>query len=248
MFGRRKDPLAALERNLDYRFRDRSLLETALTHPSYRFENSAVVGDNQRLEFLGDAVLGLLTAEHVYRTQAAGDEGLLTVLRSQATSGRALCAIAEAVALGVHLRIGRGEEQTGGRTRPSNLTDALEAVVGAAWLDGGNRAVSRIFQALFVPAMGGATDNVWAGNPKGHLQARAQARFKTAPLYRLLATTGPQHAPTYRVEVRIGRTWVAEGAGRTKRAAEFDAAQHLLRRLESSPSTAADADAASDPA
>ncbi len=236
MFGRRKDPLAALERSLDYRFRDRALLETALTHPSYRFENGATAGDNQRLEFLGDAVLGLLTAEHVYRTQTAGDEGLLTVLRSQATSGRALSAIAQSVDLGAHLRIGRGEEQTGGRTRPSNLADAIEAVIGAAWLDGGNRAVTRIFQALFVPAMGGATDNVWADNPKGHLQARAQERLKTVPAYRLLETTGPQHAPTYRVEVRIGDTWVGEGAGRTKRAAEFDAAQNLLRRLDQSPS------------
>jgi ribonuclease-3 len=232
MFGVRPHPLAALERALGHRFRDRSLLETALTHPSFRFEHPEAAQDNQRLEFLGDAVIGLFTADYVCRLAAAGDEGRLTVLRSRAISDRALAAVAHDLDLGRYLRVGRGEEQTGGRRRHRNLADAVEAVLGAAWLDGGSRAVRRVFARTIAPRLTAVDDgDPWAGNPKGRLQAVAQRHFQTTPSYRVLAETGPAHAPAYRVEVALSDAWTAAGEGPSKRAAECAAAEALLSRL-----------------
>ena len=150
MFRRKKNPYKDLESRLGYSFKDRTLLRMALTHRSFRFETAGVEEDNQRLEFLGDAVLGCIAAAHVYGSLDEGDEGTMTRLRSQVTSGRALARIAKRLELSDELMVGVGEERSGGRKRSSALADALEAVIGAAYLDGGLRAAEKIFDEIAI--------------------------------------------------------------------------------------------------
>ncbi len=227
----RKNPYRELERELGYRFRDRSLLEQALVHPSYRYETDGVDADNQRLEFLGDAVLGMLTAAYLYEAHPDKPEGDLTSLRSQVTSGRALAAIGAQMGLGEYLKIGRGEERSGGRTRASNLTDAVEALIGAAWRDGGMKAAEKVIRRLVLPAVAGLESDGAAANPKGRLQELAQARWKQSPVYTLTATEGPAHEACFTVEVRLpdGGCWTGQGQG--KRAAETAAARVALENM-----------------
>ena len=132
-----KHPYRKLERSIGYSFRKRKLLETALIHRSFRFETEGIDSDNQRLEFLGDAVLGFVAGAFVYKRFASKQEGFLTSLRSQIISGKALAEIATKLKLGEYLQVGKGEAKSGGRCRASTLADALEAVIGAAYLDGG---------------------------------------------------------------------------------------------------------------
>lgn len=225
---RRNNPYRALEKALGYRFRDRSLLERALVHPSYRYETDGVDADNQRLEFLGDAVLGMLTAAYLFEAHPDKPEGGLTSLRSQVTSGRALAAIGEEMGLGAYLKIGRGEERSGGRKRASNLTDAVEALIGAAWRDGGMKAAEKVVRRMILPATAGLESHSTASNPKGRLQELAQSRWKQSPVYTLTATEGPAHEAHFTVVVRLpdGGCWAGQGKG--KRAAETAAAQAAL--------------------
>lgn len=227
MFARRNDPLRELERSIGYRFRKRALLDTALTHPSFTFEAGSAGQDNQRLEYLGDAVLGLLAAQHAFQHHADADEGLLTVLRSRIASGRALAEMARTIHLGTFLRIGRGEERAGGRDRDGMLADSMEAIFGAAWLDGGLHASQKLFAKLVSPLLEAQPTAVWAGNPKGELQELAQRAYHAAPSYERVAAEGPAHAPRYRVRVSAGSS-SASGEGRTVRAAEAAAATALL--------------------
>ncbi len=228
----RKNPYRELERALGYRFRDRSLLEQALVHPSYRYETDGVDTDNQRLEFLGDAVLGMLTAAHLFEAHPDKPEGELTSLRSQVTSGRALAAIGAAIGLGEYLKIGRGEERSAGRKRASNLTDAVEALIGAAWCDGGMKAAEKVVRRLVLPMVAGLESHSAAANPKGRLQELVQARWKQSPVYTLTATEGPAHEACFTVEVRLpdGRCWTGRGHG--KRTAETAAARAALAGVE----------------
>lgn len=226
------NPYRTLEKEIGYTFRRRSLLEVALTHPSFRYEARASLPDNQRLEFLGDAALGIAAAAHMYRAYPEYEEGELTRLRSIVASMRALADIASGIHLGDYLRLGRGESQSGGQRRASNLADALEAVLGAAFLDGGLPAIHRIFRKLFQPrlaalALQGSTDN-----PKGALQEWSQARELGNPRYRVVHETGPAHAPTYTVEVSVHGRVLAIGCGANKREAESAAAASALPHLQ----------------
>jgi ribonuclease III len=231
LFGGRRSE-QKLEKAIGYRFRRPALLEMALIHRSHRYENPGMAADNQRLEFLGDAVLGLLAAAHVYEKFADRDEGMLTTLRSQMTSGQALARVAAALELGRHLKMGKGEEQTDGRNRPSTLADALEAVIGAAYLDGGMRACQRIFRVLFLPATGGLEDDHWASNPKGKLQEYCQRRWKCGPQYRLIRREGPAHATQFTVEVLVQGEPQGLGTATNKQDAEAEAALEALRALK----------------
>lgn len=230
MSSSQEPDLAALEAVLGYSFHDRRLLLTAVTHPSYRYEHLDVSDDSQRLEFLGDAVLGLLTAEYVYRRHADGDEGLLTVLRSRGTSGKALAQVARALNLGAFLRLGRGEDSPRRRQHGRTLADAMEAVIGAAWIDGGFAAAAVLFGRAIEPLLRGLSRDPWEDNPKGELQAYAQSRFQTLPLYRGAPPTGPDHAPCHRATVELGGE-LAVGEGGSKQEAESAAARALLARL-----------------
>lgn len=223
-------PLRELEKRLGYRFRNRALLLAALTHPSYRFEHAAEATDNQRLEYLGDAVLGLLAAQYAFERHAEADEGRLTILRSQVASGKSLAELARAIGLGDWLRMGKGEERSGGRDRAGMLADGMEAIFGAAWVDGGLRAGNRLFLRLIAPRLNALPAAGESGNPKGDLQEFAQREFQCAPAYERLAVAGPAHAPVYRTRVRIAGH-EASGEGPTRRAAEAAAAAQLLGRL-----------------
>lgn len=234
LHSRMDDPLRDLEKTLGYRFKDRSLLETALTTPSFRADQpGGTVRDNQRLEFLGDAVFGLLAAQRLFESYAEDDEGRLTVRRSGLASGRALAELARRVGLGAHLRIGRADEASGGRDKDKALTDAMEAVFGAAWCDGGLKAAQRLFSRLLGDGPETASENVWADNPKGELQELAQRRaWPDSPLYELAGAAGPSHEPVYTVTARVAGGHEATGTGRTKRAAEAAAARALLALLK----------------
>lgn len=220
----------AVEAAFGHRFADAALLEAALTHPSFAVENPGS-RDNQRLEFLGDAVLGFLLADRVFRGEAASPEGDLTRHRAAVAGGAALAAKAREIGLGAALRLGRGEAKTGGADRASNLEDAMEAVLGAIYLDGGldaaRAALERVFAAELaaLPSLG-----EWSANPRGELQALAQARFGAKPEYGPVAATGPDHAPRFEATVTAGGE-TASGAGPTKQAAQAAAAAALLARL-----------------
>ena len=232
LLNKKEDPLRPLEKTLGYAFKNRALLETALTCPSYRADHVAArVEDNQRLEFLGDAVFGLLSAQQVFERYADEDEGGLTVRRSHVASGRALAELARRIGLGKFLRLGKGDEAAGGRDKEKSLTDAMEAVFGAAWCDGGLKAVKTIFAKLIDGEAEKPLD-VWADNPKGRLQELAQRNaWPDSPAYELVGMTGPNHAPEYTVAARVQGGYEAVGVGKTKRAAEVAAAAALLRNL-----------------
>ena len=209
-----------------YTFRDESLLEEALTVPSYRMQHPEAT-DNQRLEFLGDAVLGLLSARRVYDEFPSAAEGPLTVRRTHMVSAAALCAAACRHGLAAHLRrnLSTGELPSGSKT----LADAVEAVLGAAYLDGGLDAARQMFDALEL--LPNAEEGAWSENPKGDLQVRAQAmKPPRHPVYELLETAGKAHAPIFTVRVTVEGigSEVASAGGRKE--AEALAAAKLLER------------------
>ncbi len=228
---RKANPYRVLERSIGYRFRDKTLLETALLHRSFRFETPRQESDNQRLEFLGDAVLGMATAAYLFNTYAEKLEGEMTSLRSRVTSGKALAKFAREIDLGDFLKMGKGEEQSGGRKRASNLADALEAVIGAAWIDGGNRATDKIFKTVFQPRIQALSGNAWEGNPKGELQEYTQAHWKASPEYRVIGTDGPPHSAIFNVEVRLPTGHTATGQARSKQGAQAAAARAALATM-----------------
>lgn len=232
MIGR-KNPYRELEKALGYRFRRRQWLEQALTHPSFAHEQTPELPDNQRIEFLGDAALGLVAAAFLCEARPEANEGTLTKMRSLLSSTKALAHLAASIGLGSYLRLGNGEDQDGGRARPSILADALEAVIGAAYLDGGQKAVEKIFQCVFKPRSDELIATPQGGNPKGELQERAQGANMSIPKYRLVKEEGPPHQRTFTVEVYIGNNLHGSGQGHTKREAETNAARHALREFNS---------------
>ena len=229
-FGYRK-----LEQAIGYRFRKKALLEQALTHPSFRYENPAAGDDNQRLEYLGDAVLSLICAEHLYRNHPDAREGDMSQLRSRLTQDRKLAQIGESIGIGAFLRLGHGEVKNGGAGRASNLADAVEAIIGAAWIDGVIRAAKKVFVSIFLPELDELKVATMRSNPKGNLQEYAQSRGFDIPVYETVESAGPEHDRTFTVELSAcGRTWQA--AGGSKREAERLAALRALDDLkESSP-------------
>jgi ribonuclease III len=228
----KQNPYRDLEKVLGYRFRSKECLAQAFLHRSFRFENGTDAGvDNQRLEFLGDAVLGLISAAFLFEHFPDRDEGFLTAARSRLTSGAALTRLAKRIDLGQRLKLGKGEEQTGGRQRPSNLADTLEAILGAAFQDGGLKAADAIFRHLFVPHLETGADTEADANPKGRLQQICQQRWKMSPGYRLISEDGPRHAREFRVEVHADGHILGQGQGASKRAAETAAAQEALLKL-----------------
>lgn len=219
-----------IEQAIGYRFKKKSLLELALTHPSFRYENAKTTDDNQRLEYLGDAVLSLIVAEHLFNTNPDAREGDLSQLRSRLTEDRKLAQIGFSIGIGSHLRLGRGEEKNGGAERPSNLADAVEAIIGAAWIDGGARAANKILKKVFIPELNELKEMNAQNNPKGDLQEYAQSHDFGVPVYRTIDTTGPEHAHVFTIEVATcGQKWSASAG--SKREAERLAAKQALEEL-----------------
>jgi ribonuclease-3 len=218
-----------IEQVIGYRFKRRALLELALTHPSFRYENNTVEDDNQRLEYLGDAVLSLISAEHLFHSNPDAREGDMSRLRSCLTQDRKLAEIGRSIGVGEHLRLGCGEQRSGGAERTSNIADAVEAIIGAAWIDGGARAVNRIFKKIFLPELDGL-ETATVGNPKGDLQEYAQSHGFDVPVYETVEVSGPEHDRSFTVEVAAcGQTWKA--AAGSKREAERQAAAQALKAL-----------------
>ena len=241
---------------LDHPFQRPELLTWALTHRSLAYETNPdslpnPTADNEQLEFVGDAVLGLVVAESLFRRFSASREGELTRLRSSLVSRRHLGEVAARIDLGAHLRLGRGEEQSGGRRKPALLANALEAVIAALYLDGGLDAARAFIERhiieptlpdLHLAMQGGDTFSGAIGDHKSALQEHLQATGAGQPHYVLTDQSGPDHQKRFRVEVRIqdktgGSRALAESEGTTKKQAQQDAARLAFQRLisESQP-------------
>lgn len=212
---------AVLEGHLGHTFADPALLLTALTHRSYVNENPGVTAHNERLEFLGDAVLGLAAANLLMETCPERSEGQLSALRARIVSEQALADLAERVELGGCLRLGRGEILTGGRKKPSVLADALEAVIGALFLERGFPYTQEILRRLLAARVAEVTART-EQDYKSMLQEWTQAHLRLLPRYELLSQAGPDHERTFEVAVWLGERQLATGQGRSKR----DAGQH----------------------
>ncbi|MDP6849020.1 MAG: ribonuclease III [Kiritimatiellia bacterium] len=230
----KRNPYGELEKRLGYKFKDRSLLEMALTHRSFRYERTDVAVDNQRLEFLGDAVLDLVLAEYLYSKFSEEDEGFLTSFRSRIASGRSLAKYGRDLGLGEFIKIGRGEEVSGGRQRPSNMADALESIIGAVYLDRGLKGVQRLFNTVFAPACRDIAGDAWSDNPKGRLQEYTQRNWKSSPEYRLTSSDGPPHARVFTVEAMLPDGASSSASESSKQKAEAAAAKKLLAVLDKS--------------
>jgi ribonuclease-3 len=217
-----------LEERIGYKFRNSLLLAEALTHSSISLERKNYPFDNQRLEFLGDAVLQLVVTEHLYKLFPDFSEGRLTKLRTRVVSRAGLKNHAAAIGLGGHLMMGRGEDASGGRTRASTLADSLEALVGAVYLDGGYESardfILREAEADFA-RMASEPEEI---NPKGRLQEILQAITPCAPLYEVVAQSGPEHQKDFECRVLWNGLELARGAGRSKKQAEVEAATRAL--------------------
>jgi ribonuclease III len=222
MNNRDDHSFASLEEKLGYRFRDRSLLEEALTHRT--FVNEAGGKDNQRLEFFGDAVLDFLLSDMLLVRFPSSREGELTRIRAALVDEASLATIAAGLELGSCLRLGRGEEKGGGREKRSLLADAFEALLAALYLDGGIDAARRVVSHHFKPLLNSA--EVLAGRDfKTDLQERARLARGQLPRYQLKEATGPDHDRRFTVQIFLGDQLMGEGAGKSKKEAEQAAAR-----------------------
>ena len=230
--GSGSESQSELEKQLGHAFEQPERLAAALTHRSYAVEaGHPDLAENQRLEFLGDAVLGAVAAEWLVAQCRDWREGPLTKVRSRLTNAATLARVARKLELGKYLRLGRGEEQGGGREKNALLADALEAVLGALWLDGGPGAVRRVFAECFAEEIAEAVAAGGDDNPKGELQERLQQERKENPRYEVLEASGPAHARHFKVAVYWGETCLGQGAGASKQEAEIKAARAALNTL-----------------
>jgi len=220
-----------LQKRLGYTFKQPALLELALTHPSVSHEKSETLHNNQRLEFLGDAVLQIIISTELYKKFPNRDEGTLSKARARMVNRAALAEQALQIKLGKELLLSRGEERSGGRERPSALADAFEAMVGAIYLDGGFMKVKKFILAQFTERLVGADASRPVGNPKGELQEMLQSQSAIAPEYRLLEAEGPDHDRSFVCAVRHRGRELARGTGKSKKAAETDAAAKAMKAL-----------------
>ena len=218
----------ALTEKLGYQFSDGELLVQSMTHPSMAAEQRDPVADNQRLEFLGDAVLQVILTEHLYRVLPDQAEGRLTKARASLVSRTALAGCATRLGLGTYLRLGKGEESNGGRGRDSNLADAFEALLGAVYLDGGIEAATSVTMRLMEEDLGNVLEGEDTSNPKGRLQEVLQAMRRESPSYRILAEEGPDHLKQFKAEVSWCGKPLGEGHGSSKKNAETAAAEDAL--------------------
>ena len=222
--------ISDLESAIGYRFRDIQLLRSAVTHSSYaneRWHNSLM--SNERLEFLGDSVLGMLVADYLYRNFPDRPEGELTRMRADMVCEQTLAVVANRLGLGKHLLLGKGEEQGGGRSRNSILADAVESVIAACYLDGGmEAAVNFVEKFILVNVPTRKMHNV---DYKTALQELVQQKKNQTIAYRLAGESGPDHDKKFEVELSLNGTVVGVGSGSSKKRAEQDAARMALEKL-----------------
>ena len=230
---RLRDEFDGLQRRINYRFRDRGLLEHALTHKSRAAEDaSGGVADNESLEFLGDAVLGLVVADLLFRQFPEYDEGQKSKVKASVVSTASLARHAEQMGLGEHLLLGRGEEKTGGRFKQALLADAYEALIAAIYLDGGFDAATVFLQRELQEAIDlGSSQTIVGQDYKSALQERLQALGRPLPEYRLAGQAGPDHRKVFSVEVVVNGDVLGAASGKAKKEAEQEAARLALERL-----------------
>jgi len=224
--------LKELEQTLDYRFHDQAVLRQALTHPSHEHERAGS-GDYQRLEFLGDAVLGMVLTEALYLRFPEHDEGVLSRYRSQVVDQNTLADIARSIGLGRFIRLGRGEEQGGGREKDSILADVLEAVIAAVYLDDGLEQAQRLIVRLFDQILDLRESTLKINDAKSELQEQLSAKRLPSPHYFLSEESGPPHDRLFRFQVLVDGTVIGEGEGRSKKNAQQAAAAQALRNFAS---------------
>ena len=222
-----------LQQALGVIFKDSSLLERALIHDSYVNENPSLApASNERLEFLGDAVIGIIITKKLYHDFPDFPEGKLTHLRAALVKRETLARVAASIGLGEFLYLGKGEEASGGRKKIPNLAGVFEAVIGAVYLDRGMREADsctiRLMQAEYTAIM----DTGLSPDYKSQLQVYLQGKYQQTPVYTLITATGPDHARWFTVEVKLGKDFLGRGAGKSKKAAESEAAQDALSRLQ----------------
>jgi ribonuclease-3 len=223
--------LERLQQRIGYRFADPERLRSALIHTSYVNEVPEPKPEsNERLEFLGDAVLELVVAERLFVDRPELAEGDLTTMRAALVRLETLGRLGLGLGLGDHLFLGRGEESTGGRTRPTVVGRALEALIGAVYRDGGLDAAREVALRLIWPEIERVATAVALKDDKSRLQEAAQGDLALTPSYRTVAAVGPDHAKEFTVEVSLGDTVVGRGAGRTKQLAAQEAARDALSR------------------
>jgi ribonuclease-3 len=216
--------VSPLEARIGYKFRNSLLLAEALTHPSLAHETQRNHFDNQRLEFLGDAVLQLVITEYLYHHFQSEPEGRLTKLRSRLVSRDTLKTHALALDLGRYLLMGRGEESSGGRERPSTLADAFEALIGAVYLDSDLETAKKFILEQARPDLEQITEEPVDINPKGYLQELLQSISPRSPVYELISQSGPEHEKTFVVQAVWEGVVLGSGSGRSKKQAETAAA------------------------
>jgi len=222
--------LAELQQNISYTFKEPQLLERALTHKSFANENKSPF-HNERLEFLGDAVLTLIVSEHLMKTCPASTEGDLSRLRAAIVSEPALAVIGRTLALGSYLLLGKGEEQTGGRDKDSLLADALEALIAALYLDAGKDPAEAFILHFFEDVMKRTCASRTSLDYKTALQELCQERLKQLPEYRVASETGPDHQKQFDVELLVKGQVYGRGTGKSKKEAEQKAAKEALEKL-----------------
>ena len=225
--------MEALERLIGYRFRRHNLLREAATHASLRYEGATGKADNQRLEFLGDAVLQLLLSELLFHRFTHSDEGGLTKTRASLVSEKSLAAVAQSHRLGEHLILGKSEEATGGRYRDSTLADMVEAILGAVFLDAGLDAARSVLLHLMREPLTELKQIVTdaQSNPKGQLQELIQARTTERAVYQIIAETGEDHSKQFHATVTWKGQVFGNGIGKTKKDAETEAARATLNNI-----------------
>lgn len=229
----RLEILHGLEKRLAYRFRDITLLSTALTHRSYVNENPQLAfSDNERFEFLGDAVLGVCVSDLLIKRYADFSEGTLTKIRAALVNEKPLAQLAHNLQIGDCLLLGRGEETSGGRTKDSLLANALEAVIATVYLDFDFNKAKTVVTKLIEPLL--EDDNLRSQyfDYKTTLQELCQKRYKTAPVYTIVDSCGPDHAKTFAVKVTIADKTTQIGSGKSKKEAEKQAAQKAWEILQ----------------
>jgi len=222
--------LDALESRLGHQFHDPGLLHRAMCHRSWVAESAVPEVSNERLEFLGDAVLGWVVADLVFRNFSQLAEGALTDLRKSVVNAHALAEVAVELGLGEHLLLGRGEDAAGGRLKTSILSDAMEAVIGAVYLDGGRDAGFRLVERLFAPLLDEAVDSLHRLDFKSALQELLVRLGKPTADYKV-TSTGPDHDKTFTAKVVVAQQTIGRGEGRSKKAAEQVAAAAAFESL-----------------
>lgn len=229
--------LEELEASLQYTFKQPALLARALTHRSFANESPDETKDNQRLELLGDAVLGLIVTEYLFARYPTYDEGALSKMKAQLVCERTLATIARELDIGEHLLLGRGEAASGGRCKPSLLADAFEALVAAFYLDGGLEAAHGFIYRSHARAFDEVTSPINPQNAKSLLQEMVQDGSGIRPEYTIADVDGPPHQRTFTAHVKVGARVVGRGVGRSKKEAQRNAAAEALVQLRSEVSS-----------